>query len=167
MGIGETSEIILVDENNKLVGSMIDKDRLDKKYLINRASVAVISDDEGNILLQRRSEHKYVYPLYWDNAAGGIIKKDQTDNECIIEELSEELGINIKIEELNDKGTVFVEHIVKEFIHVYSYTTERFEAKTNWEVKETSWKTPDEIEQIIKEGNISPVCVAAIKKARE
>jgi isopentenyldiphosphate isomerase len=54
---------------------------------------------------------------------------------------------------------------MKEFIYVYYYKTKKFNPTINWEVKETAWKSPKEIKEIIKSGNISPVCVAAIKKA--
>ena len=164
MGIGEKQEIIIVDENNKIIGSMIDKDRLEKKEIISRASVAVIQDSERNILLQKRSKHKYVYPGWWDNAAGGVIKLNQTDDECVVEEIFEELGLQISINDLKDCGTIFVEHKVKEFIHVYSYQTKKFTPKNNWEVESTAWKTAEEIDKIIESENISPVCVAAIKR---
>jgi isopentenyldiphosphate isomerase len=131
LGIGETSEIVIVDKDNNIIGSMIDKDRISKKEIIHRAAVAVIEDKEGNILLQKRSEHKYVYPLYWDNSAGGIIKKGQTHDECILEQLSEELGLDIKLEDLENKGIVFIDHIMKEFIYVYYYKTKKFNPTIN------------------------------------
>jgi len=91
VGIGEIAEIVIVAKNNKNnKAKILDKDRLDHKEIISRCSVVVISDNEENILLQKRSKHKYIYPFWWDNSAGGILKTNQTDNECIIEELSEE-----------------------------------------------------------------------------
>jgi len=167
VGIGEIAEIVIVDKNNKIIGKILDKDRLDHKEIISRCSVVVISDNEENILLQKRSKHKYIYPFWWDNSAGGILKTNQTDNECIIEELSEELGINLTITDLEDCGITYIEHVTKEFIHVYKYKTKQFTPKINWEVEDTAWMNSEEIEKTIKSGKISPVCLAAMKKAEE
>lgn len=52
-----------------------------------------IFDTKGRLFLQKRSEHKDVFPGFWDTAVGGHISSGEKVDYALIRETQEELGI--------------------------------------------------------------------------
>mmetsp|Transcript_3248 Transcript_3248/g.4585 ORF Transcript_3248/g.4585 Transcript_3248/m.4585 type:complete len:296 (+) Transcript_3248:191-1078(+) len=59
-----------------------------------------ISDDKGNLMLQRRSEFKDTFPNCWDVSAGGHVTGSDGILETAIREVEEEIGLEIPHEAL-------------------------------------------------------------------
>lgn len=57
---------------------------------------ACIFNNEGKMLIQRRSTKKSSWPGLWDITCGGQVKAGETCQDALKRELFEELGINIK-----------------------------------------------------------------------
>jgi isopentenyl-diphosphate Delta-isomerase len=55
---------------------------------------------DGKIILAKRSSNIFFYPNSWDIGVGGAVKSGETPEEAIIREVNEELGFNLKIEQL-------------------------------------------------------------------
>lgn len=54
----------------------------------------------GKVILAKRSSNIFFYPNSWDIGVGGAVKSGETPDEAIIREVNEELGFNLKIEQL-------------------------------------------------------------------
>ena len=60
--------------------------------------VNIITDNEGRILLMKRSEECSMYPGYW-GMVGGFIDWGETGAEAAKREAKEEIGVEIEVEE--------------------------------------------------------------------
>jgi len=58
------------------------------------ATAAIIKENDKIFLAQRKKNDNF--PLYWE-FPGGKVEKDETPEECLKREISEELGIEIEI----------------------------------------------------------------------
>jgi len=54
----------------------------------------------GKVTVAKRSSNIIFYPNLWDVGVGGAVKSGETPEEAIIREVNEELGFNLKIEQL-------------------------------------------------------------------
>ena len=61
----------------------------------------------GEILLQQRSHKKTIFPLLWDVSAAGHIDAGESFVDAAIRETKEELGLELKPEELKKIIIVF------------------------------------------------------------
>ena len=80
----------------------------------------------GEILLQQRSHKKAIFPLLWDVSAAGHIDAGEPFEHAAIRETREELGLELKPEELTKIGvhkhaSTYANGSIKdfEFHHVY------------------------------------------------
>lgn len=91
----------LVDVLNgqkELTGNTVDKHEVPEGFY--RLSVHIwIMNDDGELLLQQRLSSAHKFPNMWTNT-GGAVQAGETSIEGAIRELKEELGIEIKKEEL-------------------------------------------------------------------
>lgn len=91
----------LVDVLNgqkELTGNTVDKHEVPEGFY--RLSVHIwIMNDNGELLLQQRLSSAHKFPNMWTNT-GGAVQAGETSIEGAIRELKEELGIEIKKEEL-------------------------------------------------------------------
>ena len=63
----------------------------------HRVVAAVIRNDEGRVLISQRLE-KAVFPLYWE-FPGGKVEPGETDQQALVREIREELGVDIEVGE--------------------------------------------------------------------
>ncbi|MEM6254661.1 MAG: A/G-specific adenine glycosylase [Cyanobacteria bacterium P01_D01_bin.156] len=104
--------------------------------------VAVIYDNDGRILIDRRKQEGLLGGL-WE-FPGGKIEPNETAEECVQREIKEELGIEI---EVNDRLTT-VNHTYSHFkvtLNVFNCTHLNGEPQTI-ECDEVKWVTLDEID---------------------
>jgi len=91
-----TDEIIdIFDEKEKKIGQR-PKSQAHKQGLWHRSAHIWIYNSKGQILLQKRSKTKDLYPGKWDISAAGHVSLGHTPEECAIKEIYEEIGIKIK-----------------------------------------------------------------------
>lgn len=89
------SKIIIVDENDKVIGHK-NRGTLDKQD-IYRVSALWITNSKGQILLAERHHTKSHHPRKWGPAVAGTVDEGETYEGNIIKEAEEELGVkNIK-----------------------------------------------------------------------
>ena len=81
-----------VDESNHALGEQ-PRARLRAEGLRHRASYIFVFDRAGNVLLQRRSQQKDLYPGWFDACAGGVLRPGETYIDNARREILEELGI--------------------------------------------------------------------------
>ena len=88
----------LIDQNDNVIGY---KDKIDTHLWptpLHRAISVMIYDGE-NILLQKRSTKKPIWPLYWSNAVCANVLKGETYEQCAKRRLWEEMGIKCDLNE--------------------------------------------------------------------
>ncbi len=108
-----------------------------------RIGVAVITDEQGNILIDRRKQEGLLGGL-WE-FPGGKIEPDETVEECVKREIKEELDIEIEV----GSRLITIEHAYTHFkvtLNVFNCKHLSGEPKP-LESDEVKWVTLDEIDQ--------------------
>ena len=59
-----------------------------------------IFDNNGNLLIQKRSKDKKTYPGLWDITCGGAVKAGETKEEAMQREVFEELGLKLDFQDV-------------------------------------------------------------------
>lgn len=85
--------VIVVDENDKILDYLPRKEVHDKGLLHRTISILVFNN-EGKVMLQKRSMKKDSNPGKWSNATGGHVGKDETYDHAAQREIIEELKIS-------------------------------------------------------------------------
>ena len=100
---GDTMEeyVILVDENDNPIG----KEEKVKCHLPNgklhRAFTALIFNNEGKLLLTKRSDEKMLWPGYWDGTVASHPRESETYVSSAERRMPEEIGISCKMNYVN------------------------------------------------------------------
>ena len=90
---------VVVDKEDKIIDYKTRYECHHDKKLIHRGIGVVIFNHKGEILLQKRSPKKDLFPGFYTISCGGHVNKGETYLETAKRELKEELGIkaNLKI----------------------------------------------------------------------
>jgi len=93
--------VILIDENNQVIGHM-DKNQAHKnKGSLHRAISVFLFNDKGQLLIQKRSEQKIVAAGLWANTVCGNVRPGETHLDCAKRRLKEELNLeNIELKKV-------------------------------------------------------------------
>ena len=139
----------LYDKDRNLTGEFIFKgEPVPKgKYII--VILVMIQNSKGEFLIQKRSKQKGSEYA----ATGGHVKSGQTSVEGMIDEIQEEIGLAVKPQELellyssrdDDQEVFFVLYNMKKDFEISDLVLQ--EEK----VESASWKTIEEIDELIKE----------------
>ncbi len=89
----EAESLILVDEADREVGYMSKARCHEGRGVLHRAFSLLIFNDRGELLLQRRSAAKPLWPQYWSNSCCSHPRRAETMEEAIHRRLYEELGL--------------------------------------------------------------------------
>lgn len=104
-----TMELLDVcDERGQPTGEVVDRDTAHKDGILHRTShVWVIRKRDGryDVLLQKRSRDKESFPGMYDASSAGHIPAGEDPLHSILREMSEEIGVHAKPEELAFVGT--------------------------------------------------------------
>ena len=69
------------------------------------ASVHIwIFDDQGNVLLQRKTIEKDTHPNHWDVSVAGHIGAGELQNISAVREIKEDIGLKIKEHDIEEVG---------------------------------------------------------------
>jgi isopentenyl-diphosphate delta-isomerase len=97
-------DLILVDEQNNQIGTMERLLAHKNPGVLHRAiSVFLYRKTESSnveVLIQQRSEHKLLWPLFWANTVCTHPLPSETILHCAVRRLGEEVGITMKEEDL-------------------------------------------------------------------
>ncbi|WP_373517555.1 isopentenyl-diphosphate Delta-isomerase [Pricia sp.] len=91
--------VILVDENDKQIGTM-PKMEAHEKALLHRAFSVFIMNDKGETMLQQRAADKYHSPLLWTNTCCSHQRVGESNIEAGKRRLQEEMGFVAELDEL-------------------------------------------------------------------
>lgn len=90
----------VLNELGQFTGKIATRDECHEKGLWHRAIYAFIIDDNSNVLLQKRSANKKLWPNKWDVSLGGHVNAGEFGRQALIRECKEELGIDITDDEI-------------------------------------------------------------------
>lgn len=93
-------KIDVLNELGEFTGKVATKEECHTKGLWHRAIYAFIIDKDSNILLQKRSANKKLWPNKWDVTIGGHVNAGEFGRQALIRECKEELGIDITDDEI-------------------------------------------------------------------
>lgn len=83
----------IVDKDDKVIG-IKDRDEVHALGLRHRIAIVLLYNKNGDVLLQRRSANKNIYPLKWDCSCSEHLKPGESWNAAARRGLKEELGIS-------------------------------------------------------------------------
>lgn len=90
----------VLNEFGEFTGKTATREECHKNGYWHRAVYAFIIDDSGNVLLQKRSSSKKLWPNLWDVTVGGHVNSGEFGRQALIRETKEELGIEILDEDI-------------------------------------------------------------------
>jgi isopentenyl-diphosphate delta-isomerase len=93
----DDEKLIVVDENDKVLGFKTKTECHAGKGILHRAFSIFIFNDENQLLIQKRSDSKQLWPLYWSNSCCSHPRKGETVEEASHRRLKEELGIETQL----------------------------------------------------------------------
>lgn len=91
------TEVILVDEMDRPIGTM-EKMEVHQKGLLHRAFSIFIFNSKGEMLLQQRASSKYHSPDLWTNACCSHPMPEETIEQAAHRRLQEEMGFDTELE---------------------------------------------------------------------
>ena len=142
-------EVVLVDENDNIIGSMSKLDA-HKQGKLHRAISVFVFNDDNKFLLQKRALDKYHSPGLWSNTCCSHPRKNELVNKAAERRLFEEMGIEITLEKIfHFKYKVKFENglIENEFDHVFSGKYSGAPKINISEVSDWKWMSPSEIKK--------------------
>ena len=98
--------IDIFDYNNNPTGEIKEKTQAHEDGNSHRTAHVWIMNDKKELLLQKRSATKKSHPNFWDISGAGHIRAGETVIEGAIRELKEELGVEVKEEDLQYIATI-------------------------------------------------------------
>jgi len=118
----DQESVILVDAGNNLIGSC-GKLAAHREGKLHRAFSILITNRDGELLLQRRAMHKYHFANRWSNACCGHPRPGEPTVGAARRRLMEELGFSVPLTQIaelsyraEDEVSGMVEH---EYLHVF------------------------------------------------
>ena len=84
--------VTIVDRANNVTGCATRRE-MRAGRLPHRCSYILVFNPAGELLVQKRTETKDIYPGYWDPAAGGVMQYGETYEQNAEREVAEEMGI--------------------------------------------------------------------------
>ena len=94
----------VLDEKGNFTGKMETREKCHQEGIWHKAVVVFILNGKKQVLLQRRSPNKKLWPNLWDITAGGHVLAGEFGFQAIIRECQEELGITLDPKEITFLG---------------------------------------------------------------
>lgn len=96
MQITGTKEVVLVDENDTVLGTM-EKLQAHKEGRLHRAFSVIIFNDKGEVLIHKRAIDKYHCGGLWSNACCSHPRINESPKEAALRRMQEEMGFTTPI----------------------------------------------------------------------
>ncbi len=90
--------LVLVDESDRVVGHLSKGQCHDGEGVLHRAFSIFIFNRAGELLLQRRSAAKRLWPLFWSNSCCSHPRQGETMDEAVTRRLQQELGLSTELQ---------------------------------------------------------------------
>lgn len=143
----------VLNEYGEFTGKIVTREECHEKGLWHRSVYAFIFNEKGEVLLQKRSSNKKLWPNLWDITAGGHVLAGEFGMQALIREVKEELGLDIKEDEIkylvgstssNIKGKIKNNHFNECYIITKNIDISQLKLQEE-EVSDVKWFTKQEI----------------------
>ena len=150
---------IVVDKDDNILDYRTRYDCHHDKSLIHRVTDIAIFNDEGKLLLQKRSKTKDLFPGYYTLSASGHVDQGEEYMQAATRELFEELGVaNISLEMVGK--IMVVSEYETEMVAVFTgYHNGPFKFRED-EVESVQFFSLEEVKNI---KNLTPVAENCLK----
>ena len=85
----------VLNNNGEFTGEIASREECHHNGLWHRAVYGFVFNSNGDVLLQKRSNLKKMWPDLWDVTAGGHVLAGEFGSQALIREIKEELGIDV------------------------------------------------------------------------
>lgn len=149
----EIEYLDVLNENGEFTGVTESREKCHREGLWHRANYCFIFNNNDDVLLQKRSSNKKLWPNLWDVTAGGHILSGEFGVNALIRELKEELGIDVEEKDLkylvgstsvNKIGDVINKHFNECFIVTKNIEIDNIVLQKE-EVSDIKWFSKEEI----------------------
>jgi isopentenyl-diphosphate delta-isomerase type 1 len=149
----------VLTEKGQYTGNIETREQCHKQGLWHKAVVVFIINSKKQVLLQRRSPNKKMWPNMWDITAGGHVLAGEFGFQAIIREAKEELGLDLYKNDItfigsaistNIKGDIINNHFNECYIARKDIDETELKLQEE-EVSEVKWIDKDEIIEKIKD----------------
>lgn len=148
----------VLKENGEYEGRVETRDTCHEKGLWHKAVAMFMINSKGQVLLQKRSANKKLWPNLWDITAGGHVLAGEFGFEAIIREIKEELGIQIDKNDILFLGSAISTNIKSDIINrhfneYYVINKDLDETTLNLQTEEVAdikWFDKDEVSKRIQ-----------------
>lgn len=149
----------VLNEEGNYTGKVESREKCHKEGLWHKATVVFIINSKQQVLLQRRSANKKLWPNMWDVTAGGHVLAGEFGFQSTIREAEEELGIELDKSEMtfigssrssNVKGDIVNNHFNEYYIANKDIDETKLKLQEE-EVSEVKWIDKNEIIEKIKD----------------
>lgn len=166
------SKLLTVSKSDQLIGFMLKKEIHQLPGVFHRAFSIFIFNKKGELLLQKRSKQKFLWPLHWTNSCCSHPEKGEEIKEAAKKRLKEELGFTCQLKFIGklsyqacwqDKGCE------KEVTHIFTGQHDGLVIPNKKEVMETKWISLNDLGKAIEKQpqKYSPWLKKIIKKFKK
>lgn len=146
----EDEPLILVDEEDREIGFLSKRECHDGEGMLHRAFSIFIFNPSGELLLQRRSADKRLWPLFWSNTCCSHPRRGETVETATERRLAQELGMTSDLRFLFKfrYHALFDEQgAERELCWVFAGVSSDAPDPNPYEIAETRWITPDALDR--------------------
>lgn len=90
----------VLNDKGEFTNQIETREKCHKQGLWHRSVYAFIFNKNGDVLLQKRSANKKLWPNLWDITAGGHVLAGEFGEQALIREIKEELNIDVHENEI-------------------------------------------------------------------
>ncbi len=152
--------IQIVDEYGKYQTTVDSPKFANLNNQIRLISRVMITNKDGQYLLQKRADDMFVYPGFWDSSAAGHVDEGETEQDAAYRELAVEVGISdvklTKAYEIYNETEENHGYLSKTYSHVYfgEFDSAMKTLKIDpAEVSEVKWFSVNELKYLASQPN--------------
>ena len=143
----------VLNERGEYTGKVESRDKCHKEGLWHKAVAIFIINSKNQVLLQKRSPLKKLWPNTWDITAGGHVLAGEFGFEAVKREVKEELGVELNKENItfigssissNVKGDIVNKHFNEYYIVNEDIDETKLKLQED-EVSEVKWIDEEDI----------------------
>lgn len=94
----DDESLILVDSNDSVIGHATKEHCHGGNGILHRAFSIFIFNSNNELLLQKRSAEKRLWPLFWSNSVCSHPRKGENYAEAVKRRLLDEVGLDLRVE---------------------------------------------------------------------